>query len=348
VRYTAQLLDLNGQLVPGSSKIVKTLKANPDLCNPTSETTVTEESAPSEETSDVTDDSTEETPAAEKTLTCQGITPQLPLDTKALRDYFAQLVEKGMPYEDKTLKVEGFTLDENGIISVLIEGQRYYGILGLPLKSTEKSDELVLTATDDVNDDGLNDFTVTYPDGQVQTLIYFGTQAPSCQIEDNTSVVEEGTTEPSDAATPDNQDTGKPEDSTPATSEDGNDANKPQNSGTSETDKPVESEDKPQDTGESDKPSVENKPQDTGESDKPVVENKPQDTGESDKPVVGDKPQDTSNITTPVEDSPKPVEPVVETPVAPPAEVPPAPVSESPSTEPTDNSPPASVPETGN
>jgi hypothetical protein len=90
--------------------------------------------------------------------------PQAALDSKALRQFFRQLGA------DKVV------IDKEGHLSIVIGGKVYQGFLSypIPLESKENADEITLTPVGDNNDDGYDDFVITYADGNIQMLFYLG------------------------------------------------------------------------------------------------------------------------------------------------------------------------------
>jgi hypothetical protein len=102
--------------------------------------------------------------------------PQAALDTKALRQFFRQL------------GADKVAIDKEGNLSVVISGKVYQGFLSypIPLESKESADEITLTPVGDNNDDGYDDFVITYADGNTQMLFYLGEEGSQ-----ETQVVEE-------------------------------------------------------------------------------------------------------------------------------------------------------------
>jgi hypothetical protein len=113
---------------------------------------------------------------------CDEITPQPPLELSAVEDY---------------LRDDNFALQEDGnTLLVWFKGQlhafAFANILSEQVASPAEG-KLELTLIDNINCDAYRDYTVTYPDGQVQIVIYLGvveTESTTVVEEDETAVDE--------------------------------------------------------------------------------------------------------------------------------------------------------------
>jgi WD40 repeat protein len=84
----------------------------------------------------------------------------------ALRAYFIALSEE-----------DDLFIGEDRNLRITLEGQTYQGQLAEAVipGPVQADGKLQLIAIPDTNDDGIDDFLITYPDGQQQELYYFGT-----------------------------------------------------------------------------------------------------------------------------------------------------------------------------
>jgi hypothetical protein len=136
LRYTAKLLDMQGQALAGSTEVSKTLLASKEACDKAGS------SLPS------------------------GAVEQAAADTNALQSYFKEMGLKQFSIDDHgklSVTFDGKT--HYGMFSFVLEQGT---------ANTEQ--KLTLKAISDANADGVDDFVVIYPNGQTQLLLYLGSQ----------------------------------------------------------------------------------------------------------------------------------------------------------------------------
>ncbi|MDD2814146.1 MAG: cadherin-like domain-containing protein [Thiotrichaceae bacterium] len=136
LRYTAKLLDMQGQPLAGSGEVSKTLVATAEACG-----------------------------KAGSSLPA-GVVGQPAADTNALQSYFKEMGLKQFSIDDHgklSVTFDGKT--HYGMFSFILEQG-----------SANAEQKLTLKAIPDANADGVDDFVVIYPNGQTQLLLYLGNQ----------------------------------------------------------------------------------------------------------------------------------------------------------------------------
>jgi hypothetical protein len=136
LRYTAKLLDMQGQALAGSTEVSKTLVATAEACG-----------------------------KAGSSLPA-GAVGQAAVDANALQNYFKDMGLKQFSIDDHgklSVTFDGKT--HYGMFSYVIEQG-----------NANPEQKLSLKAIPDVNADGVDDFVVIYPNGQTQLLLYLGNQ----------------------------------------------------------------------------------------------------------------------------------------------------------------------------
>ena len=136
LRYTARLLDMQGQALAGSPEVSKTLVATKEACG-----------------------------KADSSLPA-GAVGQAAADANALQSYFKEMGLKQFSIDEHgklSVTFDGKT--HYGMFSYVIEQG-----------SANADQKLTLKAIPDANADGVDDFVVIYPNGQTQLLLYLGNQ----------------------------------------------------------------------------------------------------------------------------------------------------------------------------
>ena len=70
-------------------------------------------------------------------------------------------------------------ITENDISSIVIQGITYHGQLANEVRPGPPPSELIFEAIDDVDKNGLADFSITYPSGDQQVFYFYGILEPS-------------------------------------------------------------------------------------------------------------------------------------------------------------------------
>ncbi len=149
-----------------------------------------------------------------------------------------------------------------GTLSFILQGQFYYGFLDYRVKAGEKPSSGVVefNPTDDINDDGIEDIQIVYPDGQQQDLYIIEDDSIAAPTDNSTAVDFE--TDEADGAgedgTSDSEDdtgddaTGADEDGTSDSEDDTGDADGTSEDGTSDSEDDTDEADGADEDGTSD------------------------------------------------------------------------------------------------